>query len=57
VCTALARQNLALNVAEKGFSISVFNRSSSKTDEAVKRAHKEGASCLQCCCIEARSSV
>lgn len=37
-------QNLALNVAEKGFTISVFNRSSNKTDEAVKRAAKEGAS-------------
>lgn len=36
-------QNLALNVAEKGFPISVYNRSSSKTDDAVKRAAKEGA--------------
>ena len=39
----LRRQNLALNIAEKGFSISVFNRSSSKTDDAVRRAAKEGA--------------
>ena len=35
-------QNLALNVAEKGFSISVYNRSADKTDKAVARAHKEG---------------
>jgi 6-phosphogluconate dehydrogenase len=35
-------QNLALNVAEKGFKISVYNRSSDKTDNAVARAEKEG---------------
>lgn len=35
-------QNLALNVAEKGFSISVYNRSYDKTEAAVKRAQKEG---------------
>ena len=35
-------QNLALNVAEKGFSISVYNRSGDKTDAAVSRAQKEG---------------
>ena len=35
-------QNLALNVAEKGFKISVFNRSGDKTDNAVARAQKEG---------------
>lgn len=35
-------QNLALNVAEKGFSISVYNRSGDKTDAAVARAKKEG---------------
>jgi hypothetical protein len=35
-------QNLALNVASKGFSISVFNRSYDKTQAAVKRAEKEG---------------
>jgi 6-phosphogluconate dehydrogenase len=29
-------------VAEKGFSISVFNRSSEKTDATVARATKEG---------------
>jgi len=38
---AVMGQNLALNIAEKGFSISVFNRSSSKTDEAVARAQRE----------------
>lgn len=35
-------QNLALNVAEKGFPISVYNRSGEKTDAAVSRAGKEG---------------
>lgn len=35
-------QNLALNIAEKGFSISVFNRSYDKTEAAVRRAGKEG---------------
>ena len=29
-------------MAEKGFSISVYNRSGDKTDNAVSRAHKEG---------------
>lgn len=41
---AVMGQNLALNVAEKGFSISVYNRSSEKTDAAVARAEKEGLS-------------
>ncbi|KAJ6402607.1 hypothetical protein OIU84_014667 [Salix udensis] len=35
-------QNLALNIAEKGFPISVYNRSTSKVDETVERAKKEG---------------
>ncbi|KAJ7549027.1 hypothetical protein O6H91_07G037200 [Diphasiastrum complanatum] len=35
-------QNLALNIAEKGFPISVYNRSSSKVDETVDRAKQEG---------------
>jgi 6-phosphogluconate dehydrogenase len=35
-------QNLALNIAEKGFTISVFNRTYSKTEETVKRAEEEG---------------
>ena len=35
-------QNLALNIAEKGFDISVYNRSGDKTDAAVARAKKEG---------------
>ncbi|KAH7287808.1 hypothetical protein KP509_32G075900 [Ceratopteris richardii] len=35
-------QNLALNIAEKGFPISVYNRSSSKVDETVERAKIEG---------------
>ena len=41
-----APQNLALNVAEKGFPISVYNRSSDKTDAAVARAGKEGVGAL-----------
>lgn len=40
---AVMGQNLALNVAEKGFPISVYNRSGDKTDAAVARAQKEGA--------------
>ncbi|EHA8592420.1 6-phosphogluconate dehydrogenase, decarboxylating 3, chloroplastic [Cocos nucifera] len=35
-------QNLALNVAEKGFPISVYNRTASKVDETVGRAAAEG---------------
>ncbi|KAK1279742.1 6-phosphogluconate dehydrogenase, decarboxylating 3 [Acorus gramineus] len=31
-------QNLALNIVEKGFSISVYNRTTSKVDETVERA-------------------
>lgn len=41
---AVMGQNLALNVAEKGFPIAVYNRSSEKTDAAVARAEKEGLS-------------
>lgn len=47
-CPALSRvglvglgemgHNLALNIAEKGFPISVYNRTTSKVDEAVHRA-------------------
>ena len=39
---AVMGQNLALNVAEKGFKIAVYNRSGDKTDSAVARAQKEG---------------
>jgi 6-phosphogluconate dehydrogenase len=39
---AVMGQNLALNVAEKGFSISVFNRTYAKTEAAVARAKKSG---------------
>jgi 6-phosphogluconate dehydrogenase len=39
---AVMGQNLALNIAEKGFPISVFNRSPEKTDNCVARALKEG---------------
>ena len=38
-------QNFALNVAEHGFKISVYNRSYEKTEAAVKRANKEGERC------------
>ncbi|GBG26375.1 6-phosphogluconate dehydrogenase, decarboxylating [Hondaea fermentalgiana] len=38
---AVMGQNFALNVAEKGFSISVCNRSPSKVDTCVERAEKE----------------
>jgi len=39
---AVMGQNLALNIAEKGFPISVYNRSASKVDETVERAKAEG---------------
>jgi 6-phosphogluconate dehydrogenase len=39
---AVMGQNLALNIAEKGFSISVHNRSTDKVDATVARAIKEG---------------
>ncbi|KAK9845753.1 hypothetical protein WJX81_001436 [Elliptochloris bilobata] len=39
---AVMGQNLALNVAEKGFPISVYNRTYEKTEAAVSRAAKEG---------------
>ncbi|PKA58845.1 6-phosphogluconate dehydrogenase, decarboxylating 3 [Apostasia shenzhenica] len=35
-------QNLALNIAEKGFPISVYNRTASKVGETVERAKLEG---------------
>ncbi|KAK4796299.1 hypothetical protein SAY86_028625 [Trapa natans] len=39
---AVMGQNLALNIAEKGFPISVYNRTGSKVDETLHRAHSEG---------------
>lgn len=39
---AVMGQNLALNIAEKGFPISVYNRTTSKVDETVERAKAEG---------------
>lgn len=34
-------QNLALNVAEKGYKISVYNRTYAKTEDTVRKAKKE----------------
>ncbi|WZZ86059.1 6-phosphogluconate dehydrogenase, decarboxylating 1, chloroplastic [Brassica napus] len=39
---AVMGQNLALNIAEKGFPISVYNRTTSKVDETLDRAAVEG---------------
>ncbi|XP_077240988.1 6-phosphogluconate dehydrogenase, decarboxylating 1, chloroplastic-like [Tasmannia lanceolata] len=39
---AVMGQNLALNIAEKGFPISVYNRTTSKVDETLDRAKQEG---------------
>jgi 6-phosphogluconate dehydrogenase len=39
---AVMGQNLALNVASKGFPIAVWNRSPDKVDDTVKRAKDEG---------------
>ena len=41
ILTDAGLQNLALNIADKGFSISVYNRTYSKTEAAVARAKKE----------------
>eukprot|EP01069_Polyplicarium_translucidae_P003046 Polyplicarium_translucidae@DN2196_c0_g1_i3.p1 len=40
---AVMGQNLALNMAEKGFKVSVFNRTAARVDEAVERATREKA--------------
>lgn len=45
-------QNLALNVAEKGFNISVFNRTYAKTEAAVVRAKKSGATPISSCAAQ-----
>jgi len=39
---AVMGQNLALNIADKGFSIAVWNRSPDKVDDTVARAAAEG---------------
>eukprot|EP00741_Cyanophora_paradoxa_P022486 tig00021464_g21712.t1 len=39
---AVMGQNLALNIAEEGLPISVFNRSPDKVDDTVARAAREG---------------
>lgn len=39
---AVMGQNLALNIAKKGFPISVYNRTTSKVYETVDRALQEG---------------
>uniref|UniRef100_A0A6N2LUE8 6-phosphogluconate dehydrogenase, decarboxylating n=1 Tax=Salix viminalis TaxID=40686 RepID=A0A6N2LUE8_SALVM len=39
---AVMDQNLALNTAEKGFHISVYNRTTLKVDKTVERAKQEG---------------
>lgn len=38
---AVMGQNLSLNIADKGFGISVFNRSYAKTVDTIERAKKE----------------
>ncbi len=43
---AVMGQNLALNAAEKGFRVSVYNRTGSKTDDTVRRAKDEGIATL-----------
>ncbi|KAF3785585.1 6-phosphogluconate dehydrogenase decarboxylating 2 [Nymphaea thermarum] len=39
---AVMGQNLALNIAEKGFPISVYNRTASRVDDTLHRAREEG---------------
>jgi 6-phosphogluconate dehydrogenase len=43
---AVMGENLALNIADKGFSISVYNRSTDKVDSFLKRAEHEAATGL-----------
>lgn len=43
---AVMGQNFALNIASKGFRISVFNRSLDKVDATIARADAEGCSLL-----------
>ena len=38
---AVMGENLALNIADKGFSIAVYNRSTDKVDSFLKRAERE----------------
>lgn len=38
---AVMGQNLALNIARKGFKVAVFNRTASRTEELMKRVQKE----------------
>jgi 6-phosphogluconate dehydrogenase len=39
---AVMGENLALNIADKGFSIAVYNRSTDKVDSFLQRAAREG---------------
>ena len=39
---AVMGKNMALNIAEKGFPVSVYNRTASKVDDTVQRAKAEG---------------
>lgn len=39
---AVMGQNLALNIASKGFKIAIYNRTSSKVDDTMHRAKEEG---------------
>eukprot|EP00761_Pharyngomonas_kirbyi_P011774 gb/GECH01011800.1/.p1 GENE.gb/GECH01011800.1/~~gb/GECH01011800.1/.p1 ORF type:complete len:473 (+),score=79.87 gb/GECH01011800.1/:1-1419(+) len=39
---AVMGQNVALNIAEKGFTVSVYNRTVSRVDDTVHRAEDEG---------------
>ncbi|GJD08095.1 6-phosphogluconate dehydrogenase, decarboxylating 1 [Galdieria sulphuraria] len=43
---AVMGQNLALNIAEKGFRVSVYNRTSTKTDDTINRFQLEQKNCL-----------
>lgn len=42
VCLAVMGQNLALNIAKNGFTISMYNETTSKVEEIVERAKQEG---------------
>lgn len=44
---AVMGRNLALNIESRGYSVSVFNRSSDKTDEVIAENQEKTGSQLQ----------
>lgn len=49
---AVMGRNLAMNIAEKGFKVAVYNRSAARTDEALAEAGDLAANMIACRSIE-----